>query len=134
MMRARIRQYHHQYADAISDYDHAIKGNRKLAPAYDGKAWILSTCPDAQFRDGTEAVKLAKKAISIDDRWQFHETLAAAYAETGKFDDAVREEQAAIKSASAGFAQAAAMRARLALYQQNQPFRDQSPDNSGLTH
>lgn len=133
-IRAGIHQIRGEYADAIDDYDQAIKGDRKLVLAYNGKAWILATCPDAQFREGKEAVKLAKKAISLEDNWRIHDTLAAAYAESGQFDDAVREEQTAINSASGGSATMAALRARLSLYQNQQPYRDQPPNNAGLTH
>jgi len=33
--------------------------------------------------------RMAEKAVSLKDRWEYRDTLAAAYAEAGRFDDAV---------------------------------------------
>ncbi len=53
-------------------------------------AWMLATCPDAAYRDGARAVELAEQAAQVT-RFKDHptlDTLAAAYAEVGRFDDA----------------------------------------------
>lgn len=83
-------------------YDKAIailKSNLKIDPK-DGwsmaaLAWLYATCPDGKFRDGAEAVKLAKQAGGGDP--YFDDILAAAYAETGQWDDAVKCEKQAIE-------------------------------------
>lgn len=132
-LRGTLREAHADYAGATGDFDDAIKYNRRLASAYNAKAWLLATCVDAHYRDGAQALKLAKKAISLQDGWQFHETLAAAYAETGSYGDAAREEQGAIDTAPADTAADTMkkMRARLALYQANTPYRDEAPQIPG---
>jgi tetratricopeptide (TPR) repeat protein len=54
-------------------------------------AWILAAGPSPELRDGAAAVKLAERACELDHNQQpiFIGTLAAAYAEAGRFDEAV---------------------------------------------
>jgi Flp pilus assembly protein TadD len=64
-------------------------------------AWILATNPDAKFRSGAEAVCLAEHACTLT---QYQETvyigtLAAAYAEAGRFQDAVTTAERAAECA-----------------------------------
>ena len=61
--------------------------------------WALATCPDAQYRDGHKAVQLALSIIKNTknpDAPHF-DNLAAAYAETGNFEDAVKSQENAIE-------------------------------------
>jgi hypothetical protein len=54
-------------------------------------AWQLATSPDPKIRDGIQAVQLAQRACEQThfEKTVFLGTLAAAYAEAGKFDDAI---------------------------------------------
>jgi len=81
--------YKGQYDKAISDYNKALDINPSYFSAYNNKAWILATCPDSVYRDGVKAVELAKKAVELDQKAMSLDTLAAAYAEAGKFEDAI---------------------------------------------
>lgn len=78
-----------QYDQGISDFTKAIEITPRYAKAYNYKAWILATCPDNIHRDGSKAVELAKKAVEFDPKANYLDTLAAAYAEEGKFEDAI---------------------------------------------
>jgi hypothetical protein len=55
------------------------------------RAWILATAGDPHLRNGAEAVKLATRACSLTGFKEavFVGTLAAAYAEAGRFQDAL---------------------------------------------
>ncbi len=66
--------------------------------AMNNVAWLLSTCPEAATRDGARAVALAERAVALTRRGEptLLDTLAAAYAEAGRFDDAVRAEREAL--------------------------------------
>jgi tetratricopeptide (TPR) repeat protein len=66
-------------------------------------AWILATAPGPELRNGAVAVKLAARACELTRGAQpaYLGTLAAAYAETGRFDDAVKMAQKAHDTASA---------------------------------
>ena len=95
-------------------------------------ARILATHPEAQLRDGKEAVRLARRAAKIAEgggegmRIATLETLAAAYAEAGDFDQAVATaERARSLAATAGAnPMARDMEARLTLYRARQPLRE----------
>ena len=92
-------------------------------------AWVLSTSPDATVRNGAEALELAQRAaqISKEQDPSVLDTLAAAYAETGKFPEAVETTQKALELAmQQENAQSLieGLKVRRALYEANTPFRD----------
>jgi tetratricopeptide (TPR) repeat protein len=66
-------------------------------------AWILATHAEASLRDGREAVRLAEVLCQADDHSDPSSlaTLAAAYAEVGRYDDAVHTNDRAVELAEA---------------------------------
>ena len=66
-------------------------------------AWILATCPDDAVRNGLEAVQHAERACRLTAFKQtgMVSTLAAAYAEAGRFPEAVTTAQMAVNLAVA---------------------------------
>jgi tetratricopeptide (TPR) repeat protein len=112
------------YDRAIADYDQAIQLEPKYAKAYDALAWLLATCPQAAFRDGKKAVENATKACDLS-QWKnpyLVDTLAAACAEAGDFDNAVRWENKYLETPNLNASDAADAKSRLALYQTQQPY------------
>ena len=112
------------YGRAISDYDQAIRLKPDFAEAYNAKAWLLATARDASIRDGDETVRLAQEAVRLDeDEPNYRDTLAAAYAEAGRFNDAVAEQERAIwmLRLQGKHVQVADYRTRLELYMSGQP-------------
>ena len=91
-------------------------------------AWLLATNPNESIRNGTEAVELAQRAVRMSAVQQpaILGTLAAAYAETGRFTDAVQIAQQALALAFAEnkVALADALRAQLKLYRFGLPYRE----------
>jgi rhomboid protease GluP len=85
-----------QYDEAISDFTKVIEVNPKDATAYNSLAWLLATCPDDRYRNGIKAIRLAKKALEIKEVAYIMDTLAAAYAEAGRFEDAITTQEKAI--------------------------------------
>jgi len=114
---------------ALADYLHVIQLDPQSADCYNDAAWIMAVSPDPKLRDGAKAVEFAKKAIELINAIQgYHEfrakyldTLAAAYAEVGKFNDAVETEAEFLQKADPINAREG--RRRLKLYEQNQPYR-----------
>jgi len=91
------------YADAQSNLAKALELKNKLNvlasdPAVlNNLAWELATSPDARIREGSRAVKLAEEACELTHYQQtiMIGTLAAAYAEAGRFDEAIATGQKA---------------------------------------
>jgi Flp pilus assembly protein TadD len=108
----------------------AARLNPNFGPAMQNLAWILATHPDAAKRDSSEAVQLAERANELSGKQmpEVLDTLAAAYASAGRFDDARAAETEALKlSGPANQSELVAQfRQRLKLYEQNQPFVDNS--------
>jgi len=84
--------------EAAAQYQEALELNPNLTGALNNLAWILATSPDDELRNGTKAAGLAERAceLSHDREPQFLGTLAAAYAEAGRFDDAIAAAQKAV--------------------------------------
>ncbi|MEO6970360.1 MAG: tetratricopeptide repeat protein [Chthoniobacterales bacterium] len=126
--RARTYAMTGQYPLALADYEEVRQTARGAVKSQSkSMAWFLATCPDPAFRDGAKAVKQATKACE-DSRWKNSgklDTLAAAKAEVGKFDEAISYEQKAIALLSKDSEMGKQFDSRLALYQAHKPFRDE---------
>jgi len=118
------------------DFAGAIARNRlalKMQPdspaqLLNNLACLLAICPDASLRNGPEAVQLAEKACQLTHYTDkvFVGTLAAAYAESGRFDDAIWMAQKACVLASGSGEQDLLKRNQelLVLYRAHQPYHE----------
>jgi hypothetical protein len=91
-----------------------------------GLAWFRATAAEARFRNGREAVRLARQAIEIRDETSFRDTLAAALAETGEFDQALRVQTEATQIVRERYPEDVVVRhyeKRLELYRKRQAVR-----------
>ena len=125
-----------EFAQAVRDFEKGIEVDSDQPRCYNGLAWLLATCSNESVRNGPQAIELATKACEITE-WEdsnFLDTLAAAYAEAGKFDEAVKWETKAIEHPEA-FDQAAfeEMQARLKLFQAGKPYHEPPPGNADGT-
>ncbi len=91
------------FAAAIVEYQMTLQIEPNHPLALNDFAWLLATAPDARFRNGAEAVGRAEQACRVTgyEMPLFVGTLAAAYAEAGRFDDAVKTAQQAMNLATA---------------------------------
>ena len=125
---ATARANRRAISEAISQYHETLRLDPESLPALNNLAWILATHPETQFRNGPEAVQLAERACELTSYQQtvFVGTLAAAYAEAGRFDDAVATAQKACALASGRGEPGLLQKNRelLALYQAHQPYRE----------
>ena len=113
--------------EAVASYRESLRFAPDAHEVEKRVAWILATDPDDRVRNGPEAVRYAQAASAAAGGNDPHalDVLAAALAEAGRFDDAVRKAERALElagpSAAAGAREGAA--ARLALYRAGRPFR-----------
>ncbi len=77
--------------EAVVQYRHALALNPQMFTPLNNLAWILATSPDDTLRNGVEAVRLAERAYELTHHRNplITGTLAAAYAEAGRFPEAV---------------------------------------------
>lgn len=114
-----------QYAQAVSDFTRLIELKPENAKGYNGLAWLLATCSNDQFRNGGRAIELAQKAVKLKANSNFLDTLAAAYAEDGKYLEAVSTQKRAIalKEKEGNSEHLAELKERLAFYEAGKPWR-----------
>ena len=117
---------------AKQDFARAEAMEPGSAESYNARAWLMATAPDPQMRDGKKAVESATRACVMTS-WNDPDmlgTLAAAYAETGDFADAIKWQQKAVDLTSPTLLVTLDERqARLALYQNHRPWRPAAPNH-----
>ena len=92
-------------ADAVREYRRALALKADYPEALNNLAWILATDPDPALRNGADAVQFATRACSLTEQKTpvYLATLSAAYAEVGRFSDAINTiTQAADAARTAG--------------------------------
>ncbi len=114
-------------ADAIAGYRNSLQLQPQFLPARMDLAWMLATWPDPAVRNGKEAVALAKQSRqqSGSQNAQVLRVLAAGYAETGRFPDAVTAAKQAMLLATAQSKPALTkeIQDEIVLYEANAPCR-----------
>jgi protein O-mannosyl-transferase len=122
--------------EAVACFEKALENRPDFAEAQNNLAWVLATWPAAAIRNGARAVQLAEKAdlLSESKNPAFKGTLAAAYAEAGRFSEAVATAQRALGLAKAQTNNALieALEPQIGLYQAGLPVRDPAQTNSSL--
>ena len=119
--------------EAIAHYEEAMA----LAPgdphSRNNIAWVLATSSDASIRDGVKAVELAQEAVQLSRGRdsKFIRTLAAAYAESSRFPEAIAAAQQAITIAAmqGNTGLASTLRKEIALYRGHISLREMEPRN-----
>jgi tetratricopeptide (TPR) repeat protein len=121
--RAEAQAKLHRWQQAANDYRQAIRLDDELGRAYQGAAWLMATSPNEQFRNPALALQAAQKAVELDGRDDFRylDTLAAALANAGQYEQAITQATAAAEAAPDE--QQAAIEQRRKLYEANQPYR-----------
>ena len=118
-------------AEAIAQYQAAMKANPDYPDAYNNLAWVRATSGEASIRNGKEAVELAQRAVRLSGGRSpnYLDTLAAAYAEAGRFSEAVQTARTGPGPRRATEQQplADALRAKIALYEAGKPLRQTLP-------
>ena len=98
-------------------------------------AWVLVAQKDASIYDPAEAIQLAERVCELTDRRDAAclDTLAMAYSEAGRFEEAVEaaEEAIAVALTENGMDLAAEIEERLVFYRKGRPYHDIREQPSG---
>jgi tetratricopeptide (TPR) repeat protein len=112
--------------EAIDQYSELLRRDPNDLDALNNIAWIRATHADPRHRDGSQAVRLAERAVagSREPMAVLYSTLAASYAEAGRFQDAVRAGARAVELARSERDSLAGARyaEQLACYRSGRPF------------
>jgi tetratricopeptide (TPR) repeat protein len=124
--RGRTYYKKSEFQRAINDLEEAVRLDPKNGLACNGLAWMLATCPDPSIRNGKKAVATAQKACELEEwkAWYCVGTLAAAYAEVGDFEQAVKCEKQAMSMSGLTDTNRAEAQQQLELYQQRKPYHE----------
>jgi protein O-mannosyl-transferase len=117
-------------SEGIAHWKKALQVNPQDLNAQSNLAWVFATCPEPAMRDGQRAVALAENVIARSGSRTpiLLRTLGAAYAEAGKFTEAIAVTQEAMQLAidKGDSDLATALRSQISDYQLGLPLRDSS--------
>jgi len=116
--------------EAIAHYERALALAPEDPHSRNNIAWVLATSSDASIRDGARAVEFAREAVELSnsDDPKFLRTLAAAYAESSRFSEAVLTAERGVQTATTQGKSAFAnvLERDIALYREHIPLRELS--------
>src|SRR5262249_11782029 len=119
--RGRVYALLGDYARAVADNEAVLARAPDEARACNNLACLWAPCPDGAFRDGPKAREYAQKACAAGGEDSGHlDTLAAAHAACGEFEEAARLQRRALELAAE--AERPEFAARLALYEAGRPY------------
>src|SRR6266567_640863 len=122
-----------QAREAVEEWQKVLAIQPDNGNAMSNLAWVFATSPDDSLRDGAKAVQLAEQAMRISGGRIpiIFRTLAAAYAEKGRFSEAIQTAQRGIELANSrgNSGLATELQSNIVLYQERQPLRDPSLTN-----
>jgi len=128
LLRAKANWKLGKLAESIAETEHVISLRPKgttFPAALNHLAWIRATCPNPAFRNAQEAIGYAKRACTLR-LWKNAgdiDTLAAAYAEAGDFESAIRFEEQAISRGGLPPKVLSDLQQHLASFKQRHPVR-----------
>lgn len=133
IFRAENYAYRSEYSRALDDLKRAAERFPGVAAPHLGLAWFLATCPNDAYRDGSQAIAEAIKTCDLLDwnEWWAFDALAAAYAEHGEFDEAIRYANEALSLPKASPQERFFVEQRLAGYNYRIAARDWPPSSVG---
>lgn len=136
-MLGRIAEFENKPQDAAAAYRRALEFHADHAPARASLAWLLSTSPNEALRNGREALQLVEPLASGPGRRDLAvlDALAAAYAEVGRFPEAIKTAETAIEVAKgqADVSREREIAVRLGAYRASRPHRDSAtPPNPAI--
>ncbi len=114
------------FSGAIRQYEQTLQNDPDYYEARNNLAWLLATCPEARLRDGKRAVELAERVARKTGRENavVLDTLAAAYAEAGRYPEATETARQSEQIQARQRAAPTGIRERIKLYQSGRPYHE----------
>lgn len=121
---------------ALCDLNAVVQSDPRDQEGLIALAWLLAACPDGAVRDGRRAVILATQACELSEGKSVEavQALAAAYAECGKFGDAIAQQKKALQLPFADRAAKGEASERLNLYEGHKPYRQRDARSHADSH
>ncbi|HEY2342917.1 MAG TPA: tetratricopeptide repeat protein [Chthoniobacteraceae bacterium] len=117
--------------EAAAQYEKAVELDANNLEALNSLAMLLATSSDASARNGAKAVEYAERLERLDGGKNpiLLSTLAAAYAEAGKFPEAVKAQERALQVPGVGIHVKfnETLQSRLKMYQAGTPLHEPEP-------
>ncbi len=123
--RGTALQLKGKYDEALEDFDRAIRIAPNSPGGYNNRAWFYATCGDERHRNGQQALEDATKACELSN-WKnptMIDTLAAAYAEAGDFENAIKWQKRAIELIASKDGDTSGMEKQLKMFESGKPVR-----------
>jgi tetratricopeptide (TPR) repeat protein len=120
----RLKQ---DYVKANADLRETVRLAPEDTDALRNLAWFMATTPRDDLRDGKTAIQYGKKTCELSG-WKNADhlgTLAAAFAESGDFQEAVKWQKKALEAGYVDKEELDQAQMRLKLYEAGKPYRDQ---------
>jgi len=115
-----------EYEWAVQEFEEGLRRQPTNPGVLNAVAWKLATHRDVKIRNGKRAVELATRACEATE-WKdgaMTDTLAAAYAETGDFEQARQWQEKALKAPGVAPGDQDGMRRRLQLYRERKAYHE----------
>jgi tetratricopeptide (TPR) repeat protein len=117
-----------QVRSAIEQYYKILQFEPDNTDALNNLGWFLATTEDTSIPNSAEAVKFAQRACELTGHKDPHflDTLAAAYAAAGRFDDAIATAEQAVNAAKTSGQEelAGEIQKRMELYKAGRPYHE----------
>jgi tetratricopeptide (TPR) repeat protein len=117
-----------RHADAVKDYDEAVKIDPTDTGVLNNLAWVLATSPDDAVRSGERSVEMGLKACELTKYQKPHilSTLAAGYAEKGDWENAKKWSAKAVEMGAKDDDVDQQLKKELESYKQQKPWREKT--------
>jgi len=115
-----------KHAEAVKDYEEALKLEPDDTHVLNNYAWVLATSPDDGVRNAARSIELGLKACELTKYEKAHilSTLAAGYAEKGDWENAVKWSSKAVELGGAEAEVSDQLRKELERYKEKKPWRE----------
>jgi len=115
-----------KHADAIKDYDEALKLAPEDTGVLNNLAWVLATSPDDGVRNADRSIELGTKECDLTKIEKPHilSTLASGYAEKGDWDNAVKWSGKAVELGTKDEDVSDQLKKELDNYKEKKPWRE----------